>query len=173
MNVKGVLSIVIKVLGLFMIPQLFSQINLFIRSWEIFSLQSDLLYNNVAYVGFTFASLALYILVLRLLIFKTDVLIKQITSDEDLENEFSSFTIHKSSVLTICVIVIGGVTLLNEIPNFIKDIYLYKVESNNFSDNSPGHFQFVVLSGVKVALGFYLMYNSRFIVNWIEKARKK
>ena len=172
MNVKGLLTIVIKVLGLFMLPELFSVLGLFIRSWEIFSYESDLLVANIAYVGFTFASLALYILVLRLLLFKTHILINRITTNDDLESEFSSFKIHRSSILTICVIVIGGITLLNEIPNLIRDFYLYKIESNNFSDNSPGHFQFIILSGVKVALGLYLVYNSRFIVGWIEKTRK-
>ncbi len=173
MNVKGLLTIVIKILGLFMLPELFSMISLFIKSWEIFSYERDLLINNIAYVGFTFASLVLYILVLRLLLFKTHVLIDKITQNDDLESEFSSFKIHRSSVLTICIIVIGGITLLNEIPNFIKDIYIYKLESNDFSDNSLGHFRWVILSGVKVALGLYLLYNSRFIVSWIEKARKK
>ena len=172
MNVKGLLTIVIKVLGLFMLPEIFSLISLFIKSWEIFTFERDLLIMNIAYVGFTFASLVLYILVLRLLLFRTHILINRITKDDDMESEFSSFKIHRSSVLTICVIVIGGVTLLNEIPTFIKDIYIYKLESNDFSDNTPGHFQWIILSGVKVALGLYLISNSKFVVNWIEKTRK-
>lgn len=174
MNVKGLLTIVIKVLGLLMLPQLFTTISQFLRSWEAFNTERDLLIMSVTYIGFCLATLVLYLLVLRLLIFKTHVLVNKIITPEDnLEDEFVSFKIHRSTVLTICIIVIGGITLVDELPNLIRQIYVYKIETNNFNDSlSAGNFQFIILSVVKVLLGFYLIYNSRFLVNWIEKSRK-
>ncbi|HEY0031056.1 MAG TPA: hypothetical protein VGC65_09880 [Bacteroidia bacterium] len=175
MNVRGLFTIVIKVLGLFMLPEIFSIANQFLQSWSVFNGDRDRMFVNVTYVGFVFATLVLYILVLRLMLFRTHILVNKITTTEDdLESEFSSFKIHRSTGLMICIIVVGGLTLVEQIPNLIKHIYVYKLETNDYSDNSSiGGFQFIILSGVKVLFGLYLVFNSRFIVNLIEYKQKQ
>ena len=115
MNLKSLFTVILKIFGVYMFVQgMISLLNVFasliylVRDAD--QLQLNLLVlSQFIYVVFT-------ILISRLAIVKTDWLISKILNDEQLEADFTTFKVHRSVVLTIAVIVIGGLTFINEIP---------------------------------------------------------
>jgi hypothetical protein len=59
------------------------------------------------------------------LIFKTEFIIDLLKLDKKFGKEIISLNIHRSVVLSISIMVVGGLLLVNEIPNFINQINFY------------------------------------------------
>lgn len=167
MNLKSLFTVILKIFGVYMFVQgMISLLNVFasliylVRDAD--QLQLNLLVlSQFIYVVFT-------ILISRLAIVKTDWLISKILNDEQLEADFTTFKVHRSVVLTIAVIVIGGLTFINEIPRLLTVLYDYKLKSNI----STGDISIIIASVAKIAIALFLILKNRLVVNWIEKMRK-
>ncbi len=117
----------------------------------------------------TLAMLALtlffFILIFYFLIFKTDWIIDTLGLDKAIEEEKLELSIHRSTVLTIAVIVIGGLILIDALPQLFRQLITYFQQQNPTS-------AWIIFYFVKAVLGYILMTNSRLIVNLIERQRK-
>ena len=173
MNLKGLMTVILKVLAIYILIQSISIIQQFFGAFGFITHEETFISGVLFFIGILL-TLIIYFLIAWLLIVKTDWIVQKIIRDDRLEADFTTFKIHRSAVLTISIIVIGGLTLIDVLPRFIKDLYDYNIKSQNFREFVPGvKFDYLILSFIKILIGLYLIYYNRFVVNLIEKKRKK
>lgn len=169
MNLKSLLTVVLIIMGIYIIvqailltPQILS------ASFYYFKNASNA--DSFYYLFTSIFTIILYFLSGWFFISKTDKITSMIIKPNQLDADFSSFKIHRSTVLTIAIILIGGLTLINEIPQLILHVYNYRLE---LSVNPDAKFDQVILSIIKIVLGFSLLYYNRRAVSWIESQNRK
>ena len=114
-------------------------------------------------------TIAVYIFILRLFLFKPAWLIDKLKLDQGFDQTEFSFNISTSSVLTIALIVIGGVILINEIPNLCRQLFFYVQEKRVTSGMAKPDFSYSIISAVKIVIGLLLIGERKRIVGWFEK----
>ena len=123
-------------------------------------------------IGLLLIAVGIYFLILRFFVFKPEIVIDKLRLDKGFTEEKFELNIHRSTVLKIAIIVIGGLILVETLPSLCRYIISYaQVQSVRFIENpNAGWLIFYI---VKSLIGLYLLTNSRVIVNFIEKQRKK
>lgn len=114
-----------------------------------------------------------YFFLIRYCLVKTDWVIEKLHLDRGFDEEKFELNIHRSTVLSIAVIVIGGVMFATELPQLLYSIFTYLQRADQykgFTDNprSP----WIVFDTFKVVIGYFMITESRLIVNFIECRRK-
>ncbi|MDB4926104.1 hypothetical protein [Mucilaginibacter sp.] len=117
-----------------------------------------------------------YITILGLCIFKTDWIIDKLQLDKGYNDERFEFNIHRSTILKIVVMVIGGLLIADSFPLFCQQLLAYFQQSNTlvykkFTDSPIS--KYIVFYLLKTFIGFFMLTCSRMIVNYIELKRKK
>lgn len=115
-----------------------------------------------------------FIAVLRCCIFKSEWVIDKLSLTKGFANEKIDVNIHRSSLLSIAIIVLGGLILADGLPLSIFYIFDYIQHSNSYDSFSKNRYSpFVVSNLLKVLIGYFMIADSRLIVNFIERKRKK
>jgi len=173
MTPKSLFNIILKILGIFLIRDFFSIIPQLISVGLYLSKSnSDTIAESIVSVISTFAILLIYGLICYLLIFKTESVIKKLKLHNGFDQEIIPLNIHRSTVLKISIIVIGGLLVSEQIPNCINQIFSYYQEKKLSIENKPNPI-YIYLYVVRIIIGLFLMTGQRQIVNLIEKQRKK
>lgn len=171
MTTKSLFNIILKILGIFFIKDILAAVP---------QLLSVILYiNNSNTVGeaiWTLVStvliLLVYVFVSYQLIFRSDFIIEKLKLDKGFDQETIPLNIHRSTILSISIIVIGGLIVAQEIPNLCRQLFDYFQEKRmTFGQTSPS-ISYSVLAGAKIVVGLLLMGNQRQIVSLIEAKRK-
>jgi hypothetical protein len=175
MTPKTFFTIVIKILGIYSVLQSFSVVSQFMQSLMAISGSTE---DHLVYMIITFSTLLLsigvYFLFIKYLIINTDWIVSKLALDQSFQEEKFEFNIHRSSVLSIAVIFIGGITVVDTIPSLCKEVYFYvqqKQMAINFG-RSPSTI-WIVFYATKAFVGCLLMIYQRTIVNFIEYKRKQ
>ncbi|HSZ87714.1 MAG TPA: hypothetical protein VK787_16890, partial [Puia sp.] len=172
MTLRTLFNIILKILGIFFIKDFLSLIPQVISSL-LFIINSETVGEGVAVLISVLLFLLLYGAISYYLIFKTDLIIDKLKLDKGFDSDTVSLNIHRSTVLSIAIIVIGGLLFIDEFPNFCQQLFSYfQQRQMNFGLNKPT-ISYVVISGIKVTIAFFLMSEQRLIVNVIERRRKK
>jgi hypothetical protein len=172
MTLRTLFNIILKVLGIFfikdflaIIPQMLSVI--------LFLTKSETASEGIWTLITTSLILFVYGLVSYYLIFKTGLLIDKLKLDQGFDHDTIPLHIHRSTILSISIIVIGGYLFIDELPNFCRQLFSYFQEKRlTFGLNKPT-ILYVVISGIKIIIAFFLLSEQRLIVNVIERRRKK
>jgi hypothetical protein len=173
MTPRSLFNIILKVLGIFFIqdflaaiPQLLS-VFLYAftpeaRQEAIWALVSALL------LLFAYGIVSFY------LIFRTAIIIDKLKLDKGFDQEAFPLNIHRSTVLSISIIVIGGLIVVDEIPNFCRQLVSYYQAKRMTMgwQTQPSWISYIVLSGVKIIVGVLMLSNQRQIVRFIEWKRR-
>ncbi len=106
------------------------------------------------------------------LLFKGDYIINKFKLTSNIE-EHLSFSLHRSDILTLAIIIIGGYTLVEEIPALCNTLYIYNMQGHAQYGYSNVDTNYIVLHGVKILIALILLGNTQLIVNYIELKRKK
>ena len=172
MTPRTLFNIILKILGVFfikdflaIIPQLLSVILYFTRS--------DTLTEAIWTLVTTLLILLAYGLVSYYLIFRTDFVIDKLKLDKGFNQESIPLSIHRSTILSIAIIVIGGYLVVDEIPNFCRQLFSYFQEKRMTYGQTDPTIVYSVMSGVKIVIGVLLITSQRKIVAVIERQRKK
>lgn len=171
MTVRMLFSIILKVLGVFFIKHIIDLIPQFI---SITSLYTDRELGDTRlflYVSL-FLILAAYVLAVYMLIFQTNGIIDRLKLDKGFDSETIQLNAHRSTILRIAVIVIGGLVLVDEIPNFCSNIYYYFEQRKLTHGQARISLVGILVPGLKILIGFLLIGESRRIVNLIEYKRR-
>lgn len=176
MTPKSFFTVLIKIIGIYMVlssitvlPSFFSTLFMFYDS----SGQENTLVIIMS-VAMLFLVLGLFYIILRYCLFKTDWIVDKLSLDKHFTEEKFDLNIHRSTVLAIAVIVIGGLMVVDALPAFCRQVYSYigqKRISGHFGENPTTGW--IIFEGAKVFIGYFLMTNSRLAVNFIERQRKK
>lgn len=180
MTPRSLFNIIIKVFALFFLREI---INLATQLFsEITYLTSfDNPPGTILPLVLTVLLLVFYVFLIFQLLFKTNYFIDKLKLDQGFdEHEFSfdtqnkfSINISTTSVLTIALIVIGGVTLINEIPNFFRSIYLYLGEERSFRDGTKSNATYAIVSATKIIIGLLIIGERNRIIEFVEKRQNK
>jgi hypothetical protein len=177
MTPKSLFIIVLKIIGLFilknfieLIPQLIETIievakpNSYMPSFDETLFMLLWLLIVVAFYGF----------VCYQLLFKTARIVNLLKLDKGFEQEEFSFDLSNASMLTIGVVVIGGIILTTEIPNLCQSLFLYFQERKtiNFSGRKPDT-SYLVLETAKIIIGLLLIGERKRVVTFIENGQNK
>jgi hypothetical protein len=171
MKLKSLFEVIFKVLGIYMIiraisflPQLFASTSLFYFS--------DSLLKFIITIISVIASIFILLLIGWFLITRSELLTNRIVPEERLNEDFTTFKVHRSVVLTISIIVLGGLIIVQELPRLF--MYFFQVYSKRQigSNVEPITFDYIVYTIVKLLIGLYLVFYCKTIVNWIDKKRR-
>jgi hypothetical protein len=171
MSPRSFWILLLKLVGLWILFSSVSVIPVFISSFFPVYL-STRLFENWEIVLLSLISILIYLWVIRLLVFKPHVVIDKLKLDKHFEEEQFSFNIHRSTVVSIAVIIIGGLMIIDTVPGFFRVLFLYykwQTESQTGTPVSPVS-TFVDLG--KILIGYLLVVNNRWVVNFIEKTRR-
>ena len=177
MAIRSFWTVLIKVLGLYMLfealialPQILITIYFFISHSDSSGDNLSMLTEGLYLTGVVL----LYVQLFRYCIFKTDLIINKLKLDQGFEDDRFEFNIHRSTILKIAIIIIGGFLLIDNIPLLCKDGLSYFQQVDNFRrfTDSP-QAKYIVFEFLKVFIGYFMLTCSRMIVNYIELKRKK
>lgn len=167
-------TILIKTLGLYVILQALITIPVAINSVSMFTMQpmqssSGSIY-ALAYSLLLFGSFGL---ILWECLFKTDWIINKLKLNTGFAEEKLGFTMHRSDVLKIVIMVIGGLTLLESLPIACQDLFLCLQRLNEYNGFKRDPTSIYLLYNlIKIGIGIFMVTSSRLIVNFIERKRR-
>jgi hypothetical protein len=172
MTPRSLFSIIIKVIGIYLIVESLFFIPSFIVAIFQQSRTMDGGSKTEIWEGNFFMLLvaAGYLLVIRFCLFKTDWLIDKLYLDRGFREEKFELNIHRSTVLNIAVILFGAITIIDALPLFCKQVFAYSHfagPNKGFKENPASGW--IVYYVVKLFAGYFLVTASRLVVNIIER----
>ena len=172
MTLRTLFNIILKILAIFYIKDILEIVPQLL-SVGVYLTKADTVNESIWTLVFTLIMLVVYFLVSYFLIFKTNVVIDKLKLDRGFDEKDISINIHRSTILSIAIIVIGGYMVADEIPNLCRRLFSYFQERRMTYGQTNPSISNSVLSGVKIIIGILLMLEQRRIVNLIERQRKK
>ena len=167
MTPRSLFNIILRIFGLFFIKDIIEVLPQLVATLIYFT-------NAIGGEGlWTFIGLALilgfYGFVAYQLLFRSNIILDKLQLDQEFDQTEFSFTISTTLVLTIAVMVTGGIVLTEEIPHFCQLISSYFQVKQLPADTTDATFSNLVFSGVKIIIGFLLLGERKRIVGLIEQ----
>jgi hypothetical protein len=170
MTPRSLFNIVLKIIGIFFIKDILAALP------QLFSVFYMIKYNRMEDMGMTVAvtllTLLIYIVITYYLVFKSEWVIDKLKLDRGFDQDNFPLNIHRSTVLSISIIVIGGLLVADEIPNFFRQVYEYYLEMKRPFGRGSAAISYPIVSAAKILIGLLLIGNQQMIVNFIERKRK-
>ena len=178
MTPRSLFNIILKIFGLFFlreiintIPQVISSALFYYNGTNIESILTSLIVSIIV--------LLFYIFLATQLLFKTNKYLDYLKLDQGFdEHELSfdqqdEFSIGLSStvILNIALIVIAGMILTEEIPNFCRQLYLYFDQRISTYNPSRPDLSYMVFGGAKILIALLLLGERKWIINFIENRK--
>src|SRR6185295_8629047 len=124
MTLKSLFAVILKILGLFFIKEFLALIPQVLSS-VLYLTNSETRIEGIWTLLTTLLILLVYWGVCFYLIFRTDLIISVLQLDKGFDQESIPLNIHRSTILSISVIVIGGLLIVDELPNFCRQVFYY------------------------------------------------
>ncbi len=174
MKARDLFLIILRIFGIYLIKDVLISIPPVIRDFfEVLKFDQEV---AVLSLFFSILVLGIYVLIVWLLLFRTNWLIAKLNLLEDLSLEPLVVNLHRSSVYTIAIIVAGVVILVSSLPGFVRHFYRWYEYANSGKFDFPSesyNFEPLIIAGVQVLLGLLLLGNQRLLVNFIESRRRQ
>jgi hypothetical protein len=152
MTPKTLFNIILKVIGIFFIGDILITVPQLLSSIPYYFDAS--LSEAMPLLLFALLTLSAIVLVPYLLIFKSNYIINKLQLDKGFEEETIGMNVSRPAILSIALIVLGGLTLKDEIPFFCKELFTYfEQKANGLGSGSTVGYYFIV-SGVKIIIAF-------------------
>jgi len=171
-------AILIKIMGVYAIMQSLIAIPQFLNTMEYFFSASPITGSALSLLnGLSYAIIliGIYVLIIRYTIFKTDWVINKLKLDTGYEDERLEFNIHRSTLLKIVVMIIGGWLLIDSLPILCVQVFSYlqgrEQYGGNFTQNPAS--KYLIIYSIKSTIGYFMLTCSRMVVNFIEVRRRK
>ena len=148
MTPRSLFNIILKVLGIFFIKDILTEIAQFISDF-MYMIKSGSYESSIWLLIFTLLILVIYACVTYYLVFKTEYVIEWLKLDRGFDEESIPINIHRSTILSIAIIVIGGLLIANEIPNFCRLLYTYYQQSRQPYVQSNPNILYAIVSFFK------------------------
>jgi len=168
MSIKTFWTILIKILGLLLIfgaltivPQWFYSIYSAYQTHDFDSF--------IMLIFILLIVLFVYFIVFKFCIYKSSWIIEKLKLDKGFEDKKIELNSKGNRIISIAIIVIGGLMFVESIPILFKQIFVFFQQESLFKDY-PGS-GWMIFNFVKVIIGYLLMTNSFRIANMIEKEK--
>ena len=116
-------------------------------------------------------STSIYLFIMAGFIFRTDWLIDTLGLNKGISEEKIDFNIHRSTVLTIVVIISGVFLFVESVPALLKELFNYCQNINNGFKKNPNAGS-IIFNAAKLLISYFMITSSRLIVNFIERKRR-
>jgi hypothetical protein len=171
MTIRTFWTILLKILGIYLVFDSFIVIPQFLTTLSTFFLDPEqtamVFIWTFVYLLFT---VGLFVFILWLFVFKTAWLIDKLHLEKGFSEERIEFNIPHSTVLSISIILIGGLMFVDSLPQLCRQIFSFFQQKNMFIQDPSS--DLIIFHFVKTIIGYLLMTNSRFIVNFIDGKKK-
>ena len=159
-------KILLKIVGLFI---LFSCISIIPQFYSTISfIDGNLNIENLLLIWLMLiASIVVYIIIIRLFLFKTEWLVEKLKLGKNFNEERIDLNIKSSTVLTIAIIVIGGLMLAESLPNFCSGLFNFLQQKTLFKDYLDSHW--LIYHFLKIIIGYLLLTNGKRLTKYIEE----
>lgn len=132
-----------------------------------YATNSDSIENYGPAVSGVIVTIAIYFIILWLFVFKTEWLISKLKLERGFTEERIEFSIPRSTILSVSIIIIGGLVFVDSLSGFCKELFSYWQQKHLFVENSSS--AWLILNSIKVILGYFLMTNSKYLVSLLIK----
>jgi hypothetical protein len=177
MTPRSLWTILIKILGIYIILDSLTGIPAFLST--IISFRSMIQITGTTDVvlfqfGYYLVVIITYGFICWLSLFKTDWLIDKLILDKGYQDEKFEFTMHRSTILKITVMIIGAIMLTSGFPWLCRYTFAYfqqVSEYKRFKDSPQS--ALIICYFLQTFIGYFMLTCSRIVVNYIELKRKK
>jgi NADH:ubiquinone oxidoreductase subunit 5 (subunit L)/multisubunit Na+/H+ antiporter MnhA subunit len=146
-------------------------ISQFISFLQFFgSSNNDNLFSLALPLIFILLTLLLYLLIIRLFVFKTDWIIDKLHLEKGFKEDRIDLNINHTTVLTIATIIIGGLIFVESFPQLCRQIFVFLQEDKMFRESKTS--AWIIFQLVKTIIGYLLMTNSQVVVKFMDKEKK-
>ncbi len=166
MQIKTFWKIVIKIVGLWLLLSSLSLIPKFSTSLYFTNGKLDIGYLITLWLMLLVA-ITVYILMIRLFLFKTDWVIKKLQLEKNFTEERIDLNIKTVTILTIAIIVMGGLIIVESLPSFcsgLLDYYQQKILSQEYQST-----YWLIYHFIKIIIAHLLLTNAKKLASLIEK----
>ena len=115
----------------------------------------------------------LYLIVIRICLFKTESIINKLSLDKHFKEEKFEINIDSSTILPIAIIVVGGLICVDALPALCRQILTYIEQTRTLGrDFENPNLGWTIFYVVKLLIGYLLISNNRKLTSWIEARQK-
>ncbi len=172
MTIRTFWTIFIKILGIWLVLDSLTVVPQFLTALPFYGNNYDEnIWSLLAMVAMLLVTITMYILILWLFVFKTSWLIDKLHLDRGFVEERIEFKIERSTVLSIATIVLGGLMFIDSLPQLCRQVFVFFQQKTLFGE-SPNT-GFIIFHSVKTVIGYLLMTNSQYVVNFIDRQNTK
>jgi hypothetical protein len=174
---RSLFNIILKIFGLFFLREIINQIPdtvmIFVRYFSYDDYEA-----SIGVLMVSILILCFYTFLVLLLLIKTNHIVDLLKLDKGFteiafsfeEKQERQISLSPSEILTIAITIIGGYILVQEIPNFCKDAYIFIQERKSIFYGSPEASQSnLLVPASKILIGLLLLGERVRIVNFISK----
>jgi len=176
MKKADIYEVAVKILGLYLIIPFIVALREFITVYITFDLVVSIGYGEGAYAYYMMLSsaigMAMLLLFAYFLIFKSKYLTKKICKPSDYEESASLFT-DKKSVYEIALTLTGFLLIVWTICEFAIQLKNYLQAQDMTGISSPSHELPLIMSGIKIFLGVFIVMLASSIASFLAKEKKK
>lgn len=170
MTPRSLFQIILKSLGILFIKEFLFLIPQFLTVFLYY--QKGATIGEIMWIFLTtVVQLIVYSLVFYYLVFRTDRVIERLGLEKGFEEEKFSFSIHRSSVLSIVLIVAGILVIVDVIPSLCKNLFIYIRELRSLY-KSDADITRIIGPIAQLIMGLVLIGSQKQIVNFIERKRR-
>ena len=168
MTIRTFWTILLKILGICLVVKgVYLILNLIMTLSVVYdgneTKGTDLIWSSISILGVVLV----YAFILWLFVFKTSWLIRKLHLEKGFNEERIDLKIQSSTILAIAVIVIGGIMIIDSLPQLCQQIFVF-FQHKSILKESPAT-GWIILHGTKLILGYLLLTNSKVIVTFINK----
>lgn len=175
MTIRTFWTIFLKILGIYLVVDSLTIIPQFLSGFAFAFIRGDHEDNLIGLlltVSLVILTIVIYFFILKLFVYKTAWLIDKLHLDKGFTEEKFEITMHRSIILKLAIIVIGGLMFIDALPLFCNQIFTYFQQTNNSGLFGSNHTSaYVILYFIKGIIGYLMMTNSSYITNYIEHKR--
>jgi len=172
MTIRAFWNILLKILGLYFVVK---GVNVIMPYLGVFTSVSTMeIEDTIYYIAVTFGTLIAYFFILWLFVFKTSWLIDKLDLEKGFNEEKIDFKNDSSAIMTIAIIVIGGIMLVDALPLLCNHIFAFYQNKKMFCPpkENPAT-SWIVCYGIEAIIGYLLMTNSKPIVTFLNRKSAK
>jgi len=171
MSPRTLWTIILKIFGIYLVIQIYYPLTQLLSF--IFMAFNQQLGENWQAFGFLFFSISIYLFLIIAFLFRTNWLIDVLKLDKSIKEEKIEFNIHRSTILTIAILLSGIILLVDSLPLFLKELYgYYEVINDYIHFKQYPRASNLIMEFVKLLISIFMLSGSRLIVNFIEHKRK-
>ena len=167
MKVRTFWLILLKIIGFFLVLQGVNVVISSVNTFFFIKSGNDSTEQIIWTTVFIILTVIVYLFILWLFVFKTSWLIDILHLEEGFEEDKIEINVSFSSIISISIIVIGGIIFIDSLPLLCKHIFSFFQQKSLFMESPTAGWIILYIS--QATLGYLLMTNSKQITTFINK----